>query len=287
MTPKRAGPESARFCFPVFASWYKLSCMITLAIANQKGGVGKTATAHALGAILAGQGLRVLLVDTDPQASLTHACGVNYEAGFSGWHSLADVIGGAQPGPLSLVDVLQPVSDNLTIAPADIDLASAELGLTSRLGRENVLRRALATVATRFDLCLIDCSPSFGLLTVAALVAADGVLIPTQPSAADLRGLRLFLDTLETIQAELHPALELFGVLATFFDGRTRHHQAALEAMQHADLPVLPVTIGRSVKVQESAHAGQSVTEYEPRNPRAAEYLELSELVISWLKSKT
>lgn len=256
--------------------------MQTLTIANQKGGVGKTASAHALGVILAGQGLRVLVVDTDPQASLTQACGVTDCAGAS----LAEVLGGATPGRLRLADVVQDLGGGLSLAPADIALAACELGLTSRLGREAVLRKAVQTQAGRFDLALIDCPPSLGLLTVGALVAADSVLIPTQPQAADLRGVRLFLETLETIKQELNPALEVLGILPTFYDGRLNHHKQALEAMQAAGLPVLPVTIGRSVRVAEAAGAGQSIATFAPGNPQADNYRKLSELVTQWLNLK-
>lgn len=249
-------------------------------MANHKGGVGKTATAHALGEALANQGRRVLLVDVDPQGSLTQSAGIQDAAG----RSLAEVLGGAQPGRLALADIVQDLGGGLALAPADIALAGAELGLTSRLGRETVLKKVLAPMAINYELVIIDCPPSLGLLTVGALVASDGVLVPTQPQAADLRGLALFLATLETIKDELNPALKVLGVLATFHDARLTHHQEAIEAMRARGLPLLPVTIGRSVRVAEAAGAGQSVTTWEPKNPRAAEYLELAELVNQWLR---
>lgn len=256
--------------------------MHTISIANQKGGVGKTATAHALGVVLAGQGQRVLLVDVDPQSSLTQACGVNDAAG----RSLADVLGGSTRGTLSMSDVIVNLEDGLDLAPADIALAGVELGLTSRLGRENVLKKALANV-TDYDLCIIDCPPSLGLLTVGALVAADGVMVPTQPQSADLRGLALFLGTLEQIKEELNPDLELLGVLVTFYDRRLNHHKAALEAMQGAELPVIDVIVGRSVRVAEAAGLSQSVVTFEPRNPQAENYRQLAEVVKQWLNNQT
>jgi chromosome partitioning protein len=254
--------------------------MKILAIANQKGGVGKTATVQSLGAALSQEhGLDVLMVDADPQASLTGACGI---AGAE--PSLADVVGGASPGSLAISDILEQIKPGLYLAPADISLSGSELGLVSRMGRENVIKKALAGVSEHFDIALIDCPPSLGLLTLNALTAADAVLIPCQPSAVDLRGLRLFFDTLERIRGELNPELETLGVLVTFYQDRLNHHQTALEALREAGLPVLDVTIGRTVRVAEAAGEALSVIEYAPDNPRTQEYLELSNEVIKWLK---
>jgi chromosome partitioning protein len=257
--------------------------MRTLAIANHKGGVGKTATTQTLGAVLAGEcARRVLLVDADPQASLTAACGVN---GIEG-HSLAEVMGAVQPGSLTLSQVLQELSPGLFLAPGDIALAVTELGLVTRMGRETVMKRALASVAERFDVALIDCPPGLGSLTINALAAADAVLIPTQPQGADLRALRLFLDTVDRIH-ELNPGLQILGILPTFVDKRLTHHSNAIAAMQRAGLPVLPVTIGRSVRVAEAAAAGQDITHYAPDNPQADAYRQLAKVVEEWLKAET
>ena len=254
--------------------------MYTIAIANHKGGVGKSATAQALGVILSQEhARRVLLVDLDPQGSLTAACGVDGTA-----HNLADVLGGSTPGAVHLVDVLTELGPGLTLAPADIALATTELGLVSRMGRENTLKRALATVATAFDVCLLDCPPSLGLLTVNALTAAQAVLIPTQPQITDLRGLSLFLASLERVREALNPELATLGIVATFYDGRLVHHRDALETMRGAGLPLLPVTVGRSVRVAEAAIQGESVVTYDRSNKRAAEYRQLGEVVEQWLQ---
>lgn len=255
--------------------------MDIITIANHKGGTGKTATTHALGAVLASGGRQVLLVDVDPQASLTAACGVN-AAGAS----LAEVLGISAPGNMPLARAIRDLGGGLHLAPADIALAATELGLVTRMGRESVLKKAVATVTADFDVALIDTPPSLGLLTLNALTAAEAVLIPTQPQVVDLRGLRLFLDTLKNIQAELNPELEILGILVTFYDRRLTHHQAAMEAMRDAGLPLLPVMIGRSIRVAEAAAHSETVVTYEPRNPQAEAYRELGEVVQRWLDAR-
>jgi chromosome partitioning protein len=257
-----------------------LKDMKILAIANQKGGVGKTATTYTLAtALVQEHSHRVLMVDTDPQASLTGASGVS-----AGDHSLADVIGGASPGRASLSEILEEVRPDLWLAPADISLSRSELGLVSRMGRENVLRKALREVSERFDVAIIDCPPSLSLLTVGALVAADGVLIPTQAQAVDLRGLKLFFDTFEQVKEELNPNLEVVGVAVTFYDDRLNHHRAAVAAMEKAELPLMQTRIGRSVRVAEAASEGETVLTYAPDNKRGKEYLGLAQEVEEWLK---
>ena len=259
-----------------------MATMVTIAVANHKGGVGKTATCHAVGVVLAGLGRRVLLVDCDPQASLTGACGVIDAEGSS----LAEVIGGALPGPVAMTDAILDLGDGLALCPSDLALAGSELGLTSRMGREAVIGHALATVRDRYDVALLDCPPSLGLLTVNALAAADGVLIPTQAEIMALRGLRLFLASVDQVRAALNPGLQVIGVLVTFFDARLVHHRQGLEAMRAGGLPVLPVQIGRSVRVAEAAALGQSVVTFEPRNPQAEAYRELGGIVDAWLRDR-
>jgi chromosome partitioning protein len=255
--------------------------MQTIAIANHKGGVGKTATAHSLGVGLAGLGRRVLLVDIDPQSSLTMACGVIDAAD----KSLSVVLGGAAPGRLPLADILIPLGDGLTLAPADIALAAGELGMVQRLGRETLLKNALASVNGRFDVVLIDCPPSLGILTVNALQAATAVIITTQPQASDLRGLALFLETLGQVRAGINPGLTVAGIVVTFADGRLIHHQDAIATMQRQGLPLFQTVIGRSVRVAEAAAAGESIITYDPDNPQAENYKQLSREVDKWLKN--
>jgi len=254
--------------------------MKTIAIANHKGGTGKTATAHTLGVVLASRRYRVLMVDSDPQSSLTLACGVTDTQG----RSLAEVLGDSGDGDVSLAKTVRLLSPDLDLVPSDIALASSELGLVVRMGREGVLKRALGEVNGRYDVCIIDCPPSLGLLTVNALTAADGVLIPTQPQIVDLRGLCLFWVTMDRIRQALNPALETIGIVATFYDGRLIHHRKAIESMHEAKLPVLSTTVGRSVRVAESSVTGETVVTYANDNPRAREYEALADEVVRWLE---
>ena len=154
-------------------------------------------------------------------------------------------MGGATPGTTPINDILIELNPNLYLAPADLALAATELGLGSRMGRENVLKKALKPLGLYFDVAIIDCPPSLSLLTVNALTASNAVLIPTQPQVVDLRGLRMFLNTLDNIRQELNPDLETLGILPTFYDRRLIHHREAIEAMEGASLPVLSVKIGR------------------------------------------
>lgn len=246
-----------------------------------KGGVGKSATAQALGFVLSAS-KRVLLVDCDPQSSLTAMSGVRDAEG----HSLAEVIGTTAPGAITLASIARKLSPTLSLIPSDIALAQSELSLTTRLGREGVLQRALSTVAGSYDLALLDCPPSLSLLTVNALVAANGVLIPTQPQITDIRALRLFFQSVANVKAALNPALQIVGVLPTFYDGRYTHHNEALRAMQEAGFPLLPLQVGRSVKVAEAAGAGQSIVSYDPSNPQAAAYQAVAEFINTWLNEQ-
>jgi chromosome partitioning protein len=247
--------------------------MKILAIANQKGGAGKTATAHNLAACLADR-RSVLLVDIDPQGSLTNAVLSDPPTGAT----LAEVMQGRATAQAAIHHAGQ-----LDIIPSSVQLAGVELELVNRIGRENVLKRALAPLS--YDICIIDCPPSLSLLTVNALTAAEGVIVPTQPQAQDLRGLSLFIDTLEQVRG-LNPQLDMIGILPTFYDARLNHHKQAIEAMRAAGLPVLNVHIRRSIRIAEAAGLSQSLRQYDPHNPQNESYKKLRKVVTAWLKSR-
>jgi chromosome partitioning protein len=250
--------------------------MKIIAVANHKGGVGKTATTHALGeALVFEHGYRVLMVDNDPQASLTGACGVSeVEKG------LAEVIGSGGEIPLS--EILLKLGPRLALAPADLALAPLEMQLRSQPKPGYVLGDSLAALDSYFDIVLIDCAPNLGLLTINALVAANSVLVLTQPQAIDLKGVKVFLGAVEQVQRNLNPELALMGILVTFYDRRFNHHNDAVAELEEVGYPVLDVKIGRSVRVAEAAASGKSVVTFAPKNPQAENYRKLAYLVDQW-----
>ncbi len=247
-----------------------------IAVANQKGGCGKTTTTFNLGYVLAEGGRSVLLIDLDPQSSLTVALNFDAEG-----RSMFEVMGTDQPGSLGIGDIVERVSANgelsLFLAPSDISLARSEMGLIQRYGRENVLKKAIANA--RPDYILIDCPPNLGILVVNALVAAQKVLIPVQPEYLGLRGLAVFYETFHQVQRELNPALSILGILPTFLDRRLTHHRKILAAMYRQGLPVLDITIAKTIRLAEAALAHQSIFEYNGSNPAAESYRQLAEVI--------
>jgi chromosome partitioning protein len=248
-----------------------------MVVANQKGGVGKTTTAVNVAAALAQHGMRVLVVDLDPQGNASTALAVDHTEGTAGAYQVL-----IDSTPIADVVVPCPDIDGLMVIPASIDLAGAEIELVSLVARETRLRRALLTylaaeadAGRRFDYVFIDCPPSLGLLTVNALSAGREMLIPIQCEYYALEGLSQLLRTLDQIREHLNPELELGAILLTMFDGRTRLAAGvADEVRQHFGERVLTTAIPRSVRISEAPSYGQTVLTYDPGSPGALSYLE-------------
>jgi chromosome partitioning protein len=245
------------------------------ALANQKGGVGKTTTVLNLGAALAELGKRVLVIDLDPQGSLTASLGGHPdELEKTIYHALLQE-------EISLREVLiRGVKPGLDLAPANPDLAAAELLLRGE-NRGKTLRKALSPVKGSYDYLLIDCPPSLGLLTVNALAASDGAIVPVSCSFLSLRGLRQLSETIGKVKRELNPRLELTGILLTQFDRRTRHAKEVVDRVrQFYGRRVFRTVIPRTVRFDEAPVLGQSILEYAKDSPGALAYQKLAKEVI-------
>jgi chromosome partitioning protein len=225
----------------------------TIALANQKGGVAKTTSVASIGAALAELGQRVLLVDLDPQACLTFSLGVDPDTVE---RSIHDVL----TGSAEIADVVVTCEEGVDLVPSAIDLAGAEAMLLPRPGREYVLRSALEGVDPAYDVVLLDCSPSLGVLTLNALTAADALIIPMPCEMLSHRGVGQLLDTVADVQKILNRDLEVWGILPTLFDGRSNHAREVLaDVGERYDLPVLEPPIPKTVRFAEAPAVGRSI----------------------------
>ena len=241
-----------------------------VAVANQKGGVAKTTSVTSLGAAFAARGLRVLLVDLDPQACLTFSLGVDPE-------SLSNSIHQVLLGELKAADVLLSTEDGVDLLPATIELATAEQALLLRTGRERLLRTALAPLTKSYDVILLDCPPSLGVLTTVALTAADGVLIPLQCETLSHRGVGQLLDTIHDVKRMTNRRLKVIGVLPTLYDSRTSHGRLVLERIgEDYRVPVVEPPIPKSVRFAEAPAAGRSILATARTSKGAVAYREVA-----------
>jgi chromosome partitioning protein len=244
-----------------------------LAFANQKGGVAKTTSTVNLGAALREHDLRVLAVDMDPQGNLTMSQGIDTESLDK---SMYDVLVHRTP----IEDVIY--ERELDVAASTIDLAGAEMALATMIGRERALQRALDAVRDKYDYILIDTPPSLGLLTINALTASEGVIVPVQCEYLSLRGLLQLEKTLEMIRENLNPDVHIQGILPTLFDARTHHGKESIEVLREnfGDL-VFETVVRKTIKFAEAPVGGTSVLKYDPRGRGAESYRALAREVLN------
>lgn len=275
---KGMGPTGRRMPdFPIPVPLQEHGPAHVLAMVNQKGGVGKTTSTVNLGAALAEYGRRVLLIDFDPQGALSVALGVPA-------HQLERTVYNLLMDEGCTVDdvVVSTKVPGLDLVPSNIDLSAAEVALVNEVAREHALTRALAPVLDRYDYIIIDCQPSLGLLTINALTAANGVLIPLECEYFALRGVKLLTDTVHKVQGRLNPRLQVTGVIATMYDARTLHTREVLARVVDAfGDQVFHTVITRTIKFPDATVAGEPITVFAPSSPAAESYRQLARELIA------
>ena len=251
-----------------------------IAIANQKGGVGKTTTSVNLSALLAKRGKKVVLIDADPQGNATSGLGVDKDVE----KSLYDVLINEEPVAGTLQDT---VEKNLKICPSNMNLAGAEVELVSQMSREHRLKEQLEGIKDKFDYIFIDCPPSLGLITLNSFTAADSVLIPVQCEYYALEGLGQLLNTINLVKKHLNKSLEIDGALLTMYDIRTNlSNQVVKEVKKYFDDKVYKTVIPRNVRLSEAPSFGMPITMYDPKSKGARSYEKLAKEFLKMEEAK-
>ena len=244
-----------------------------LALANQKGGVAKTTTTLNLGVALKDMGARVLAVDLDPQSNLSMSQGIDVEALTLGMYHVLT-------GSAAITEIIQV--REIDVAPAGIELAGAELALSATIGRERALERALRPVRELYDYVLLDTPPSLGLLTINAMVASEGVIVPVQCEYLSLRGLAQLNQTLQQVRENLNPVVDIVGILPTMYDGRTVHGREAVQMLEESfGARVYRTRIGKTIRFAEAPVEGKSVIRYDSGGQAARWYRQLARVVVA------
>lgn len=271
--PDTTPPEKV---FPVPAPLESHGPARVIAMCNQKGGVGKTTTTINLGASLAEYGRRVLIIDFDPQGAASAGLGINSQELDE---TIYDLLVSAKPDIRPVIH--RTSTEGLDIVPANIDLSAAEVQLVNEVAREQALQRVLRPVMDEYDVILVDCQPSLGLLAINALTAAHGVIIPLETEFFALRGVALLVETVDRVRDRLNPRLQIDGILATMVDTRTLHSREVLERLAEAfGDKLFDTRIRRTIKFPDASVASEPITSYAPTHPGAEAYRRLAREVI-------